>query len=97
MRNFLRVSRVQFTSASPEEVRTGLLGWASGVLNQVLCIQGIAIRRTLSGNFAISFPVRKDRCGRKYAILRPLNDRVRLELQHQILQAIGLQEDGRRP
>ncbi len=92
MRDPFRVSQVRFTRASRTEIRSGLLGWASCVLNASLRIDGITVRRTLAGDITVSFPARTDGWGQKHSILRPLNDRVRRELEHQILRALGLEE-----
>jgi DNA-binding cell septation regulator SpoVG len=92
----LRLTDVRLVHASPAEVNRGLIGWASCVLNDALRVDGITVRRTLLGNLAVSFPTRKDGWGQKHPILKPLNNLVRRDLQHQILRALGLEENATR-
>ncbi len=88
----VKITEVHFVNASNADVERGLLGWTSCVINDALRIDGITVRRTLSGDITVSFPARTDGWGQKHSILRPLNDRVRRELEHQILRALGLEE-----
>jgi hypothetical protein len=88
----LRVTGVTFTQSSAKEVETGLLGWISFVLNDSLKIDGCALRRTLDGQPALSFPARRGSSGEQHPYLRPLNDRARCEIERQVFGALGLVE-----
>jgi DNA-binding cell septation regulator SpoVG len=90
MRNDILISDVRFTAA-PETLRgTGLRGWASCRLNDLLNLQGLAIRRTRNGDITISFPRRKDEYGTEHQYFEPVNASVRLEIERQVLEAIDL-------
>lgn len=89
----VHVSDVRFVAASPADVGTGLSGWACFVVNGVLRLDGVAVRRTLSGRTAISFPAKRDNTGRMRKYVRPLNAEVGREIEYQVLKALGF-EDG---
>ena len=86
MRNrAIEISGLRFVSATQREQATGLLGWLSFVVNEVLQLDGVTLRRTLSGRLALSFPARRDRSGVEHAFVRPLNQEVRREVESQVL------------
>jgi DNA-binding cell septation regulator SpoVG len=74
--------------ASAEDVVSGLLGFVSVEFGH-LVIDGIVVRRTADGRFVLSFPMRKDRAGRKHAIVRPIDDDARQAMERQIIKALG--------
>ena len=82
------VSNVRFTSASDLEVESGLLGWLSFDLSGSLRLDGVAMRRTLDGRLALSFPGRKDRRGQIHLHVRPLDDHIRRDIEHQIFSRL---------
>ncbi len=88
----LAVSDVRFVAASRSEVETGLSGWACFVVNGVLRLDGVAVRRTLNGRTAISFPAKRDSTGRMRKYVRPVNAEVARELEHEVLTALGFAE-----
>jgi hypothetical protein len=88
----LRVTRVTFTQACVEAQKAGHLGWVSFVLNDSLKVDGCALRRTLDGRPALSFPARRGSTGEQHPYLRPLNDRARCEIERQVFRALGLVE-----
>ncbi len=81
-----------WVKASEQEVRTGLLGFLS-VNYGNLVLDGITLRKTADGRFALSFPTRTDRAGRRHAYVRPANDAVRQEIERELLWQLGERED----
>ena len=92
----IRVEDVTFRGAGRADVEKGLLGWTSFTVNAALRLDGIAVRRTLHGTYALSFPGRQVRGGRRHFWVRPLTDGARLEIEHQVISAIGLAAEVRR-
>ena len=92
----LTITDLRFMAASHIEVKGGLLGWVSCTLNGTLCLDGLALRRTLDGRLVLSFPARRDASGRQHAIVRPLDDRARKAVESQIFAALGLEEGAAR-
>ena len=86
----LRVGRVEFTEATPEDRRLGLLGWIACRLNDTLQVDGIMLRRTQDGRLTLSYPAKKDEAGRKHFFLRPLDDRARRMVEQKVFRALGL-------
>jgi hypothetical protein len=86
---------VRFVAASPEDVERGLLGWISLVLNDSIQIDGVTLRRTASGLLGLSFPARRDGAGRQHALVKPLDDRARREIEHRIFASLGLEDAHR--
>ena len=76
-----QVHGVQFTSASSSDAAKGLLGWVRFILNDLVRIDGVGVRRTLAGHLALSFPARRDRAGREHKLMRPVSAEVGREIR----------------
>ena len=87
-----RVSLQAFSSARPREQRTGLLGWVVLEVDGLIVVERIALRRTREGRLALSFPAPKDRRGRRYPLVRPLNDAARRAIESHVF--VALDEQG---
>jgi DNA-binding cell septation regulator SpoVG len=90
----VQLTDVRFIQATSAEAATGLLGYVSCTLNGVLRLDGLALRRTLSGALALSFPVRIDRAGRRHAYIRPLTNEARTTIEAQVFAALALQVEA---
>ena len=77
-----------WVAGTDEEVRTGLLGYLSVTMGNVV-LDGLTLRRTAAGTFAISFPARTDRHGNRHPIVRPVNDDARQQIEAAILRQIA--------
>ncbi len=86
------IANVSFTPAQPKEVKRGLLGWVSLVLDGRFRLSSIAVRRTLDGRVTLSFPTRIDGSGRQRFYFRPLDDRTRRAIESQVFTQLGLTE-----
>jgi hypothetical protein len=84
------IDDVTFRGAARVDVEGGLLGWASFTVNGAIRVDGVAMRRTLDGRYALSFPGRKASGGHRHFWVRPLTDAARLAIEHQVLAALGL-------
>ena len=91
----IRISNVHFTAAPPTDTERGLLGWVSCSLNGNLRLDGLGLRRSVGGRHVLSFPARRDSQGRQRFFLRPLDDAARREIEHQVFQALGIEEGVR--
>ena len=69
---------------SKSEIRTGLLGYLS-VFYGDLVIDGVTLRRKSDGRFALSWPRRTTRSGQHHAYVRPVDDRIRRQIESEIL------------
>lgn len=78
--------------ASDDDQRTGLLGWISVFLGDLI-VDGITLRRMASGRLGLSFPQRRDKAGREHAIVRPLDNDARLRIEREILGQLGQRDD----
>ncbi len=85
----ITVSGVRFSPAGESEQRTGLLGWVACSYGLVR-LDGIAVRQTLDGRLALSFPRGRGKC----PPVRPLDDGARRAIERQILEAIDLDGEG---
>ena len=70
------------------EARTGLLGYLSVIYGSLL-LDGITLRQTADRRFALSFPARTDRGGRKHPYFRPVDDDARRVIEAEILRQLG--------
>lgn len=80
-----RVSVGVFTPAPPLDVADGLLGWVDLELGALVVVHGVAVRRTRGGALSLSWPVRDDRRRERRAVVRPLDDRARVEVERHVL------------
>ena len=74
--------------ASDAEARTGLLGYLSVTYGDLI-LDGIVLRRTADGRFALSFPARTDRSGRRHPYIRPVDHEARRQIETAILGELG--------
>ena len=81
-----------WVAAGEQDVRKGLLGWIS-VEYGSLILDGITLRRTLDDRFALSFPSRSDRDGRRHAFVRPADDAARQQIERELLWQLGERDD----
>lgn len=89
MHSKIVVTAVRFHSASLKDQKQGLAGWAGLTLNGRFRLESIAIRRTLDGRVALSFPARTDRAGQQRFYFRPLDNRTRRAIEEQVFCALG--------
>ena len=92
----LKIDHIRFVTAPPQQQREGLLGWVTCTLNDKVQMSGLMLRRTLQGNFVLSFPSRRDSHGTEHFFLKPLNDQARREIEYQVFRSLGLVEDTSR-
>ena len=88
----IEVTDVRFTAGSIADARAGLVGFVRVTLNNALVADGLTLRRTVQGHLVVSFPEKTDGQGRVHFMLIPKNDRVRRDLESQILRALGFEE-----
>jgi hypothetical protein len=77
-----------WVAANEAEVRTGLLGYVS-VQYGDLVLDGLVLRKTADDRYALSFPARTDRSGRRHSYIRPANDEVRKVIEAELLWQLG--------
>ncbi|MCA9300446.1 MAG: septation protein SpoVG family protein [Phycisphaerales bacterium] len=88
---------LRFTSAPPHLRASGLLGWVRFVTLDGLVIDGVGVRRTREGIFALSFPERTSRDGTRHAIVRPVDDRTRREIEDAVFDALDIDPEEVQP
>ena len=77
---------------SGEDARSGLVGYLSFFIGDLI-IDNVALRRTLDGRYALSWPSRTDKHGRKHPSVRPISDDVRCRIEKQIFAELAERED----
>jgi hypothetical protein len=87
------IGQVRLHQSSAAEAESGLLGWVSFDIGDVLRIDGVALRRRLDGCLTLSFPCRRGRGGDSHPYTRPLDAQARAVIERQVFEALGL--DGR--
>ena len=86
----LVITEILFSAADAGQRSSGLLGWIELTVNSRLKLYDLALRRTLDGRFTISYPKRIDSNGTKRAIVRPLDDPSRREIEAIVFKALAL-------
>jgi len=77
-----------WVKATEAEIRTGLLGYVS-VLYGDLLLDGLVLRRTADDRYAISFPARTDRNGKRHPFIRPIDNEAREAIERELLWQLG--------
>jgi DNA-binding cell septation regulator SpoVG len=85
------IRNVQFTPASEREAERGLLAFIK-LEYGLLLLDGVTLRRTAEGGLTLSWPERRDRQGRRHTLLRPLDDKARLDIEAAVLAELRRQE-----
>ena len=88
MRSDLRIRDVRFTPGTSSDVRAGLVGFVAFRAGE-LCVDAVAVRRTLRGSLTLSYPCRRDRWGHKHPIVCPADVVSRREIEREVLDALG--------
>ena len=57
------VSILAIASAAPTEWQQGLIGWLTLQVDEILVLDGIALRQAWDGRMVLSYPARRDRRG----------------------------------
>jgi DNA-binding cell septation regulator SpoVG len=91
------VTDVRFAEAPEGQHRFGLLGWIRFTLNDLVVVDGVALRRTRDGRIVLSFPRRADRHGNVHYDCRPVDNVAREAIQVEVLAALGIKSDERVP
>ena len=79
---------LSYVRATDVEERSGLLGYLR-VASGSLVVEGVTLRRTATGRFALSFPERTDSRGRRHAIVRPVDQAARESIERELLGQLG--------
>ena len=89
----IQLTSIAFTAAPPAEVRTGLLGWVTCVVNDGLLLDGVTLRRTRDDRLTLSYPARRDSTGQQHHVVRPINDEARRAVEAQVFRALGIEQE----
>ena len=89
----IEISSVAFTNGSPADIRSGLIGWITCVLNDTLLVDGVTLRQTADGRLTLSYPTRRDGKGRKHPLVRPVDDDARRDIERQIFAKLGVEQE----
>lgn len=90
-----RITAVRFSAAPRRDIRTGLLGWVSFTLGDLL-LDGIAVRRARDRRLVLSYPQRTDSYGNRHPVVRPLDDAARRAIESAVFRALGLDREESR-
>jgi DNA-binding cell septation regulator SpoVG len=88
MRSPGRISDVSFMPAAPELRRTGLLGYATCLLDGWLHLDGLSVRRSEEGRLYVALPRRRDAAGNEHPYYRPTTPALKRAIETQVLAAV---------
>lgn len=75
-----------------DEGADGLLGWASCVVNGVLYLNNIAIRRSRNGELVLTYPCKRSQSDQKYFYFNPITREAHRVLDEAILGKLERRE-----
>lgn len=87
------ISGVGFVPGTEQDLREGLVGYVTLTFADLLLLDGLVLRKTLTGKHALSFPSRTDRLGVRHPYYRPLDDRARRIIEDAVFRALGVERD----
>lgn len=71
-----------------EQERDGLLGFISFLVGDLI-VDNVTLRRTANGRYALSWPARTDRHGKKHSSVRPVDDDARRRIEAIVFADLG--------
>lgn len=71
-----------------DDLQSGLVGYLSLFVGD-LVVDGVTLRITRDRRFALSWPAKTDRGGRRHPTVRPVDDEVRRRIEREILGQLG--------
>ena len=83
---------ISYVRGTTEDERRGLLGFLRVAYGELI-LDSVVLRRTSEGRYALAFPSRDDRAGRRHAIVRPAHDDARREIERQVLADLANRSD----
>ena len=83
------VTNVVFQGAPEELGRTGLLGYVTFTLNDLVHIKRVALRRSDRGSLVLRYPKRRLLCGHQVEYVVPVDDEVRRAIELQVLALLS--------
>jgi DNA-binding cell septation regulator SpoVG len=89
------LSAITITPAPFEHRSDGLVAFVAVTLNGSLRIDGITVRRSLTGRLYVSFPRHRNSRGEEQFVVRPLDQETTAHLESQILAAFQTEEASR--
>jgi hypothetical protein len=84
----INISGVAFRSARELDRKSGLLGWTSFLVNGVLRLDSIAVRRTRHGALTLSFPSRRDHEGVDHSLVCPISADAHRAIESDVIGAL---------
>jgi len=88
----ISITDVRLYPGSWRDVRAGLLGYVQFVIDGVIRVDGVTLRRTADGKPALSFPEKSYGPGAEFFYVRPVGDRARGEVERQVFAALGVKD-----
>jgi DNA-binding cell septation regulator SpoVG len=87
MKSLWTLSKITFTPVPPGHRSDGLVAFVAVTLNGSLRIDGITVRRSLTGRLYVAFPRHRDSRGEEQYVVRPLDQETTEHLESPILAA----------
>ncbi len=85
----MKITEIKFRMSED----SGLLAWASCVLEDGMFLNNIAIRKKYDGSIYLNFPRYKSGSGNEYAYFKPINAEVYQEIKTALLNALGVDDE----
>lgn len=89
----MTIANVTATTADLNDRAAGLLAYLQVQMDGGLILEGITLRRTLTGQLCLSFPERVARNGRRHPLMRPRDDNARRDFERQVFALLQLDEE----
>lgn len=82
------VTEVRITAALRRDRDTGLMAYVSCVVGGHFLLDGLTVRRTLGGEYRLSFPSRRDSRGLEHPYYRPATAAAERAIEDAVLGAL---------
>ncbi|MBK9386430.1 MAG: septation protein SpoVG family protein [Planctomycetes bacterium] len=87
---------IKLALPNDEDVNRGLLAFLQLELDELLTVDGVALRMTREGLVTLAFPAKTTNSGRRRDIVRPLDARARTAIERTVFTALGIEQEPAR-
>ena len=86
----MKISQLKVQPTSQLDQNRGLVAWLKFTIDDMVVVDSVALRKKKNGEYALSFPARRDSFGALHNYIRPIDDRARREIEKQVFSILDL-------
>ncbi len=92
--NALYVTHAEVSPAELRDRERGLLGYVQVIVNDMIVLDGLTLRKGVDGRRYLGDPSKGTRSGSRFPYIRPLSEEARQDVQRQVFTALEIEENA---